>query len=110
MDIKQITPLRDQIVVIAEPKNDHVTASGLHLIDSERSKDRKPQRGVVIAVGDGVIVKRDGTMDPIEIEVGDIVLFHTTSGINLPKEMGDPDKKDYRIMRLEDVLAITVRE
>lgn len=109
MQIKKFTPLRDQIVVIAEPKNDHITASGLHVIDSERSKDRKPQRGVVIAVGEGVVVKRDGTTEPIEIEVGDIILFHTTSGINIPRDTNDTDTKDYRIMRLEDVLAITVR-
>lgn len=109
MQIKNFTPLRDQIVVIAEPKNDHITESGLHLIDSQRSKDRKPQRGVVIAVGDGVVVKRDGTTEPIELEVGDIVLFHTTSGINIPKDEKDTDMKDYRIMRLEDVLAITVK-
>lgn len=67
-------------------------ASGIYIPDTAKEK---PQRGKVIAVGNG---KKD---EPMEIKVGDEVLYGKYSGTEITLE-----GKDYLIMRQSDVLAI----
>lgn len=93
MDIK---PLNDRIVVLQESK-ETVTSSGLVLPDSAQEK---PQRGKVVATGPGKILD-NGKKAPMEIQVGDIVLYGKWSGTEV-KVKGT----DYVMMRQEDVLAI----
>lgn len=86
-----IKPLADRVLVepqAAETK----TASGI--IIPETAKE-KPQRGKVVAVGNG---KKDHTMT---VKVGDMVLYGKFSGTELKHE-----DKDYLIMREDDILAI----
>ncbi|MGN1215247.1 MAG: co-chaperone GroES, partial [Candidatus Cryptobacteroides sp.] len=66
-------------------------ASGLYIPDTAKEK---PQQGVVIAVGPG---KKD---EPMELKVGDVVLYGKYAGTELSYE----DKK-YLIMKQSDVLA-----
>lgn len=86
-----IKPLADRVLVepqAAETK----TASGI--IIPETAKE-KPQRGTVVAVGNG---KKDHDMT---VKVGDTVLYGKFAGTELKHE-----DKDYLIMREDDILAI----
>ena len=84
-------PLADRVLVepaAAEEK----TASGIIIPDTAKEK---PQRGAIVAVGTG---KKD---EPLNVKVGDQVLYGKYSGTELKFE-----SKDYLIMRESDILAI----
>lgn len=86
-----IKPLADRVLVqpaAAEEK----TASGLYIPDTAKEK---PQRGTVVAVGNG---KKD---EPLTVKVGDTVLYGKYSGTEL-----SVDGADYLIMRESDIFAI----
>ena len=86
-----IKPLADRVLVepaAAEEK----TAGGIFIPDTAKEK---PQRGVVVAVGNG---KPD---EPMTVKVGDKVLYGKYSGSELSLE-----GNDYLIMRESDILAI----
>jgi chaperonin GroES len=86
-----LKPLQDRVLV--EPKEaDEKTASGIYIPDTAKEK---PQRGKVIAVGSG---KKD---EPMEVKVGDEVLYGKYSGTELTV-----DSKDYLMMRQSDILAV----
>jgi|SRR3989344_577080 len=91
-----LQPLGDR-VVIEVTEEDSKTASGIVLpasVDKER-----PEQGRVVAVGPGKL--RKGERMPLEVKVGDTVLF-TKYGPNEVK-VGE---KEYLIAREEDILAI----
>ncbi len=86
-----IKPLADRVLV--EPKEAQTkTASGIFIPDSAKEK---PQQGTVIAVGAG---KKD---EPMEVSVGDVVLYGKYAGTEVTVE----DKK-YLIVKQSDILAI----
>jgi chaperonin GroES len=90
-----ITPLADRIVVKPlEPKE--VKRGGIIIPDTAKEK---PQEGEVVAVGKGKY--EDGKLIPMEVKVGDKVLYGKYSGTEI--KIND---EDYLIMREEDVLAI----
>ena len=68
------------------------TAGGIIIPDTAKEK---PQRGTVVAVGNG---KKD---EPMTVAVGDTVLYGKYSGTEISL-----DGKDYLIMRESDILAI----
>jgi chaperonin GroES len=92
-----IRPLYDRIVVKRVEQDDKLQ-SGLYIPDSAKEK---PQEGEVIAVGNG---KRndEGKLIPLEVKVGDRVLFGKYSGQEAPKSVGD----EYLIMREDEILGI----
>jgi chaperonin GroES len=86
-----IKPLADRVLV--EPAAAELkTAGGIIIPDTAKEK---PQRGIVVAVGNG---KKD---EPITVQVGDTVLYGKYSGTEINVE-----GKDYLIMRESDILAI----
>ena len=92
-----IRPLSDRIVVRrfeAEEK----TAGGILLPDNARNK---PQRGKILAVGPGRLLK-DGTRRPLQVKAGDTVLFTIWAG----DEFRDKNRDELLLMREEDVLAV----
>ncbi len=92
-----IQPLGDRIIVKpleAEEK----TKGGIVLPDTAKEK---PQEGKVVAVGKGKI-KDNGEVQPMEIKVGDRVLYGKYSGT----EITTKDGEEYLIMREDDVFAI----
>lgn len=79
-----IKPLSDRVIV--EPAAAETqTASGIIIPDTAKEK---PQKGIVVAVGNG---KKD---EPMTVKVGDIVLYGKYAGTDLKL-----DGKDYLIMR-----------
>lgn len=92
----KIQPLGDRLVVKRLEK-EQVTASGIVLPDTAKEK---PDEGEVVAVGPGRL-NDDGNRSPLEVKVGDTVLF-TKYG---PSEV-KVDGKDLLILNESDVLAI----
>ncbi len=79
--------------VLIEPlKAEERTQGGIIIPDSAKEK---PQSGKVIAVGPG---SKD---EPMEVKVGDVVLYGKYSGTEISYE-----NKDYLIMKQDDILAI----
>ena len=92
-----IKPLADHVLI--EPiKEEEKTKSGILL--PETADKEKPEQGKVIAVGPGK-KNDDGKVIPVEIKVGQKVLF-TKYG---PNEIKVEDK-EYLIAKEEDILAI----
>ncbi len=86
-----IRPLADRVLVepaAAEEK----TASGIIIPDTAKEK---PQKGTIVAVGDG---KKD---EPLTVKAGDTVLYGKYSGTEITIE-----GKEYLIMRESDIYAV----
>ncbi len=91
-----IQPLGDRILVkLLEEEGK--TAGGIILPDTAKEK---PQEAKVLAVGKGRLLE-DGTVKPLEIKVGDTVLFAKYSGTEVNHE-----EKEFLILREDDILAV----
>ena len=86
-----IKPLADRVLVEPAPAEE-TTAGGIIIPDTAKEK---PQRGKIVAVGNG---KPD---EPLTVKAGDTVLYGKYSGTELSFE-----GHDYLIMRESDILAI----
>ncbi len=86
-----IKPLADRVLVEPAPAEEK-TAGGIIIPDTAKEK---PQKGKVVAVGNG---KPD---EPLTVKVGDTVLYGKYSGTELSFE-----GSDYLMMRESDILAI----
>jgi chaperonin GroES len=89
-------PLHDRVLVrrvAAEEK----TAGGIIIPDSAKEK---PQEGEVVAVGTGARAE-NGTITPLEVAVGDRILFGKWSGTEV--KLGG---EDLLIMKESDILGI----
>lgn len=86
-----IKPLADRVLVEPAPA-ETTTASGIIIPDTAKEK---PQRGTVVAVGNG---KAD---EPMTVKAGDTVLYGKYSGTEINIE-----GKDYLIMREADIFAV----
>ena len=91
-----IKPLADRIVikVIDDAQQ---TSGGIFIPDSAKEK---PQKGEVVAVGSGKTMD-NGEKEPMEVKVGDIVLFAKYSGTDV--KVGNDE---YKIVSIKDCLAI----
>jgi chaperonin GroES len=90
-------PLGDRVVVEREEAKS-TTAGGIVLPDTAKDK---PQKGKVLAVGDGRVAK-DGKRRPLQVKIGDSVLFTSYAGDEFKL---DGDKK-VLLMREDDILAV----
>jgi chaperonin GroES len=93
-------PLHDKILVKRAEADDQ-TSSGLYIPDTAKEK---PVEGRVIAVGDGART-RGGDRVPLDVKVGDRVLFLKYSGTGVVLD-GD----DYIVLREDDVVAVLNEE
>ncbi len=92
----KIKPLADRVVVRpleAEEK----TKGGLYVPDTAKER---PQQGEIVAVGPGR-VSDDGKKIPMEVKVGDRILYGKYSGTEVTY-----DSIEYLIMRESDIFAI----
>ncbi|MCI5726327.1 MAG: co-chaperone GroES [Clostridium sp.] len=90
-----IKPLGER-VVIKKYEAEETTKSGIVLTGSAKEK---PQQAEVVAVGPGSLV--DGKRVPLEVKVGDKVLFSKYAGNEVKL-----DGEEYTILKEEDILAI----
>ncbi|OQS27552.1 co-chaperone GroES [Chromobacterium violaceum] len=92
----QIRPLHDRIIVKRVEKV-RQTASGIVIPDSAAEK---PEQGEVLAVGPGKRLP-DGTLLPMQVQVGDLVLFGKYGGQTV--KLND---LEYLVLREEDVFGV----
>ena len=93
-----LKPLGDRLIVKAI-EEEETTASGILLPDTAKEK---PQKGKVLAVGDGA-VGEDGERRPLDVAEGDEVLYSKYGGTELKV-----DGEDVLVLRESDVLAKVV--
>src|SRR6476661_2728849 len=92
-----LKPLDDRIVV--KPNDaEEKTASGLVIPDTAKEK---PQQGEVKAVGPGRRSEQSGDLIPLDIQVGDTVVYSKYGGTEIKA-----DGEDRLILTSRDVLAI----
>ena len=92
----KIRPLSDRIVV-KRIKEEEKTKGGIIIPDSAKEK---PIEGSVVAVGTGKVLK-DGKKRPVDVKVGDRVLFGKYSGTEVKIE-----GEEHVLLREEDILAV----
>ena len=92
----KLKPLGDRLIVQAI-EEDETTASGIVLPDTAKEK---PQRGKVLAVGEGKVSEETGNRIPLDVSEGDEVLYSKYGGTEINVE-GD----DLLVLRESDVLA-----
>jgi chaperonin GroES len=95
----RVVPLGDRVVV-KQSQVEEVRASGLVIPDTAREK---PQLGEVIAVGPGRL-DENGKRVPIDVKVGDRVLYAKYSGQEIPRGVF-PDDEEYIVLKESDILA-----
>ncbi len=93
----KVKPLGDRLVVRRQEASEK-TAGGVYLPDSAQNK---PQKGKVLAVGAGRLLK-DGSRRGLQVKEGDTVLFTNWAGEEYKGSQGD----NILLMREEDVLAV----
>ena len=93
----KIRPLHDHIVV-KRLASETQTKGGIIIPDSAKEK---PIEGRVVAVGNGKLL-RDGKLRPLDVKVGDTVLFGKYAGNEVKI-----DGEDFVLLREDDLLAIT---
>ena len=92
----KIRPLHDRVVV-ERMEEERKTAGGIVIPDNATEK---PDQGKVIAVGNGKILE-DGKVRPLDVKVGDRILFGKYSGSTVKME-----GTEYLVMREDDIMGI----
>jgi len=91
-----LRPLHDRVVVRRQ-EEEQTSPGGIVLPDSATEK---PVRGEIIAVGNGKLLD-NGDVRPLDISVGDKVLFGKYSGTEVKI-----DSTEYLVMREDDIMAV----
>src|SRR3989442_6920291 len=92
----KLKPLGDRLIVKAV-EEEETTASGIVLPDTAKEK---PQRGKVLAVGDGKLSEESGKRIPLDVSEGEEVLYSKYGGTEIVVE-----SEDLLVLRESDVLA-----
>jgi chaperonin GroES len=92
----KLRPLQDRILV-KRLEEESKTAGGIFIPDTAKEK---PQKGEIVAVGKGKKTD-DGKVIPLDVKVGDQVLFGKYAGTEIKVE-----GQDYLIMREDDILGV----
>lgn len=93
---ENIRPLQDRVVIRRLEEQEQVKG-GIIIPDTAKEK---PQQGEVIAVGNGKVLE-NGNRQPLDVKVGDRVLFGKYSGSEIKL-----DDQEYIIMREDEILAV----
>ncbi len=91
-----IRPLHDRVIV-RRKEEERTTAGGIILPDAATEK---PVLGEIIAAGKGKILE-NGEVRPLDVQVGDTVLFGKYSGNEVKV-----DGEDLLVMREEDIMGV----
>ena len=92
-----LQPLEDRIVV-RPAEAEETTASGLVIPDTAKEK---PQQGEVLAAGPGKRSEHTGDLLPVDVKVGDTVVYSKYGGTEITI-----DGEDLLILNARDVLAV----
>ncbi|NIO15529.1 MAG: co-chaperone GroES [Deltaproteobacteria bacterium] len=92
----KLRPLQDRVIV-RRVEEEEMTKGGIIIPDSAKEK---PQEGKVISAGKGRILE-NGTKVPLDVKVGDRVLFSKYAGTEIKIE-----GEEHLILREDDILAV----
>ena len=92
----KIRPLHDRVIV-KRLEEERKTASGIVIPDTAAEK---PDQGEILAIGNGKILE-DGKVRPLEVKVGNRVLFGKYSGQAVKVE-----GEELLVMREEDIMGV----
>ena len=92
----KIRPLQDRLIV-KRMEEEEKTKGGIIIPDSAKEK---PLEGKVIAAGNGKVLE-DGKVRPLDVKVGDRVLFGKYAGTEIKIE-----GEDHLMLREEDILGV----
>ena len=93
-------PLHDRVLV-ESLDSEEKTSGGIIIPDTAKEK---PQEGKVVAVGPGSKTE-DGKITPMDVKVGDQVLFGKWSGTEVKI-----DGKEYSIMKESDIMGVIAKK
>ncbi|MBI5155263.1 co-chaperone GroES [Candidatus Poribacteria bacterium] len=93
----KLKPLHDRVVIERLEESEQKSSGGIIIPDTAKEK---PQRGKVVAVGDGAYNDK-GDRNKLDVRVGDEVLFGKYSGNDVKI-----DGIEYLIMRENEILAV----
>ena len=88
-------PLGNRIVVEPLETDEQMSAGGIYIPDTAKEK---PQDGTIVAVGPGRMTD-DGNRIPMEVEVGDTIVYSKYSGTEYKE-----GETEYLILREDDIL------
>lgn len=91
-----LKPLGDRIVIKVIEDTEQ-TSGGIFIPDSAKEK---PQKGEVVAVGEGKLNDK-GEREPIDVKTGDVILYAKYAGTDIKM-----DGVEYKILSVKDALAI----
>ncbi len=94
--MQKIRPLHDRVVV-RRLEEERTSLGGIVIPETAAEK---PSKGEIIAVGNGKILE-NGTVRPLDVKVGDKVLFGKYSGTEVKL-----DGQEVVVMREEDIMAV----
>ena len=97
-----LKPLEDRVVVKATEEEEK-TASGIVLPDTAKEK---PMKGEVLAVGEGKWDEQGTKRVPVDVKVGDKVIYGKYSGT----EYKTPDGDEVLILRASEILAVILKK
>lgn len=93
-----LKPLQDRIVIKVIEDTEQ-TSGGIFIPDSAKEK---PQKGEVVAVGEGKTNDK-GEKEPMGVNVGDIILYAKYAGTDVKM-----DGVEYKILSIKEALAVLV--
>ena len=91
-----IKPLGDRILIKIIEDTEQTTG-GIFIPDSAKEK---PQRGEVVAIGEGKMNEK-GEREPMDVKVGDTILYAKYAGTDIKM-----DGVEYKILSVKDALGI----
>ena len=91
-----IKPLMDRIVIKVIEDTEQ-TSGGIFIPDSAKEK---PQKGEVVAVGEGKVNDK-GEREPMDVKVGDVILYAKYAGTDIKL-----DDENLKILSIRDVLGV----
>ena len=91
-----LKPLGDRIVIKVIEDTEQ-TSGGIFIPDSAKEK---PQKGEVVAVGQGKMNEK-GEREPMDVKDGDVVLYAKYAGTDIKM-----DGVEYKILSVKDALAV----
>ncbi len=92
----KVRPLHDRVLIKRQDLNEK-TEGGI--IIPETAKE-KPQEGKVVSVGKGRVLD-DGTLKPLDVKKGDVILFSKYGGTEITIE-----GEEHMILREDEILAV----
>jgi len=92
----QFKPLGNRVVIEPMESGEQVSAGGIYIPDTAKEK---PQEGKVVAVGPGRMTDDGANRVPMELKVGDIVIYSKYAGTEYKE-----GETEYLVLREDDIL------